>query len=85
MIDQPVASDREQAIAVNGEGAARLFGLSDRHWRRLNSTGLCPAPIRIGSSVRWRVGELIQWSEQGCPTRSEWEKHRFNQPVHKSL
>lgn len=86
MIEQPLSSDHEQAIAVNAKGAAALFGLSDRSWRRLNSTAQCPAPIRIGGAVRWRVSELLRWSDSGCPTRGDWESsQRSNQPMHKQL
>ena len=75
---QPVAAKVVELppIAVNAKGAGRLFSLSERTWRRLNSGGLCPAPIRVGRSKRWRVCELEQWSHCGSPTRVKWEQMR---------
>lgn len=63
-------------IAVPGPDAARLFGLSARSWRRLNSAGLCPAPLRLNGAVRWDVAELRSWAAAGTPSRSKWEQIR---------
>jgi predicted DNA-binding transcriptional regulator AlpA len=56
-------------IAVDAAAAAAMFHLSVRAWWSLHSSGRCPLPIRCGRSVRWRLDELRQWAEQGCPSR----------------
>jgi hypothetical protein len=63
-------------IAVNASDAATLFDLSDRTWRRMHSAGLIPCPVKLGDSPRWRIKELLAWSEAGCPSRAKWERHR---------
>lgn len=59
-------------IALPASAAAALFGLSERAWWRLHSSGRCPLPIRCGRAVRWLVDGprgLKAWAEMGCPTR----------------
>ena len=68
-------------IAIDAKAAAAMFGLSSRTWRRLNSSRQCPAPIRVGGSVRWRVDELKCWSECDCPSCTAWTWHRSGQPM----
>ncbi len=68
-------------IAVDAQGAGALFGLSDRAWRRMNSAGSCPRPLKLGGCVRWNVVELQAWGVAGCPSRARWEEHRLTKPV----
>jgi excisionase family DNA binding protein len=50
--------------------AARL-GCSPRHVNRLADTSLMPAPVRLGTLVRWRAAEIESWIAGGCrPVRS---------------
>jgi predicted DNA-binding transcriptional regulator AlpA len=59
-------------LAVDAQTAAGMFGVSVRHWRALHQSGLCPLPIRMGHSLRWRIDELRQWLAAGCPTCERW-------------
>jgi predicted DNA-binding transcriptional regulator AlpA len=52
--------------------AAELCGVSEATWWRLHAAGKCPAPVKIGSSTRWRVAELRAWTEASCPDRQTW-------------
>lgn len=61
------------AIAVSGNDAARLLGLSGRTWRRLDAQGLVPRAVRIGQSKRWSIEDLRQWVAAECPARARWE------------
>ncbi len=82
--DSPVLTSPEAAvqgvelepIAVDAKGAGRLFLLSERTWRRLDSGGDCPASIRVGRSKRWLVSELKQWSHCGSPTTTSSPRTR---------
>lgn len=77
----PPSRDDRVMIAVGAEAAAAMFDLSARTWRRLNSTRQCPAPIKVGGSTRWRIDELRQWAECGCPPCLGWSWQRSNEPV----
>lgn len=47
--------------------AAKLLGLGERTLWRYSRSGRAPSPVRIGSSVRYRRGELLEWIAAGCP------------------
>ncbi len=47
--------------------ATVLGGCSTRHVYRLSDAGRMPRPIKLGSLIRWRRAELLQWLEDGCP------------------
>jgi predicted DNA-binding transcriptional regulator AlpA len=50
--------------------ATLLGGCSTRHVFRLADGGRMPAPLKLGSLVRWRRGEVLDWIAAGClPTR----------------
>jgi excisionase family DNA binding protein len=46
---------------------AQLLNVSERTLYRLKSTGKLPSPIALGGLVRWRLAEVHQWIDQGCP------------------
>lgn len=46
--------------------ATFLGGCSTRHVFRLADVGRMPRPIKLGSLVRWRRSELINWLDGGC-------------------
>ncbi|MCC7291464.1 MAG: helix-turn-helix domain-containing protein [Phycisphaerales bacterium] len=48
---------------------ADLLGCSTRHVRRLADRAAMPAPVRLGSLVRWRGDQIEQWIMAGCPSR----------------
>ncbi len=52
---------------LNVDDLTQLLGISRRHVYRLSDTGLMPAPVRLGTSVRWRREDIDQWLSAGCP------------------
>lgn len=66
----------DQALAVDARRLAAMLGLSLRTIRRLDSSARLPRPIRIGSAVRWRCGEIEAWVAAGCPDRERWEAEK---------
>jgi predicted DNA-binding transcriptional regulator AlpA len=61
-------------LAVDTKEAARLCGVSERHFITLNEEGLLgPRPVRLKTSVRWVISELTAWLNAGCPTREQWD------------
>ncbi|MCH8824011.1 MAG: hypothetical protein IH984_10930 [Planctomycetes bacterium] len=75
----------QSPIAVGAKGAAGMFSMSERNWRRLNSSGLIPSPIRINGAVRWLVCDLNLWAKRDCPTRAVFEQQRLQEPETKAL
>ena len=47
--------------------AARISGFGERTFWRWSRSGVAPAPIKIGSAVRYRRAEIIEWIAAGCP------------------
>ncbi len=58
---------------------AVLLSRSVAALERDDSAGRIPRPQRIGRAKRWRVAEISDWVEAGCPSRREWEARRRNQ------
>ena len=61
-----------EALLLDGREAARLCAVGLRTWRRLDSSGRVPLPVRIGRRVLWRADELREWIVAGCPSRARW-------------
>jgi predicted DNA-binding transcriptional regulator AlpA len=65
-----------EPLLVPAPEAGRLSGVSEATWYRLAAAKRVPAPIRLGGRVLWRVAELREWVEAGCPDRRTWEARR---------
>ena len=79
MSEATVPSDSDTTLpqlAVRGDDAARLCGVSPRLWRALDSSGRCPRGTRLGRAKVWVVGELQAWLAAGAPSRDRWETMR---------
>ena len=66
-----------EPFAVDAIGAARLCGVSRAMWWKLDSSGRCPAAIRLGRRCLWKVDELREWLAAGCPPRDRWKAERW--------
>ena len=47
--------------------AALLGGCSTRHVVRLADAGRMPRALKLGTLVRWRKAEVLDWISAGCP------------------
>lgn len=54
------------ATLFSVDQVASLLNCSSRHVYRLSDAGKMPAPLRLGSLVRWRKTEIESWIENGC-------------------
>lgn len=45
---------------------AELCGCSVRTVRRLADSGRMPRPVKLGSLIRWRRTDVMDWIESGC-------------------
>ena len=52
---------------ITAEELAKLMQVSERTLWRLLSSGKLPKPVRIGRNTRWRVDQVSDWIQQGCP------------------
>lgn len=60
-------------LLINFDTAAKLLSINRRTLDRLVSAQEIPPPIRIsGRMRRWRVTELLEWIEAGCPHPKHW-------------
>ncbi len=66
-------STESDCLAISAEEAAKLLGISKRHFASLHAQGRIPRPINLGRSVRWSLPELRDWIDAGAPERSRWE------------
>ena len=65
------------ALTVDVAGAAKLLAISVSHLYALIKTGrFGPSPVLLGRSCRFRVAELIDWVNAGCPDRVRWKNMR---------
>lgn len=46
---------------------AAKFACSTRTVYRLSDAGRIPAPLKLGSLVRWDLDEIDEWIAAGCP------------------
>jgi len=55
------------AQLLDVQAVAEMLGCSTRHVYRLSDAGKMPAPVKLGSLVRWSAGAIREWVDQGCP------------------
>jgi predicted DNA-binding transcriptional regulator AlpA len=73
--DGPTAKE-PAPLLTDINGLSRLLQRSVASLHRDDAAGRIPAGVKIGSSKRWRVGEIAAWIEAGCPRRLEWNTRR---------
>jgi predicted DNA-binding transcriptional regulator AlpA len=61
-------------ILLDTKVTARLLDISPATLDRLRAVGGIPEPVRVGGRIiRWRLAELLEWIEAGCPPRKFWD------------
>lgn len=73
---QHEAGNTREVLAIRARDLAEMLGLSVRQIWRLHSAGKIPKSIRLGGSVRWKRGEIMDWFDAGCPDRRTWEARK---------
>lgn len=60
-------------LLIDKKVMARLLNVSLRTLHQLHVTEAIPEAVRLGGSiVRWKLAEILDWMDAGCPTRSKW-------------
>lgn len=71
------SSDALAPLAVPASRAASLIGVSRSKFFELHACGKVPMPVYLGARApRWRVAELSDWLDAGCPDRQTWDQMR---------
>lgn len=58
----------EEPWLLTAEQLSERLQVSTRTLWRMRSAGTLPAPVRLGSAVRWRSEEIENWVRSGCPS-----------------
>lgn len=67
-----------EQLLVDARSAAALLGVGLRTLRTMDAAGRMPAPVRLSPGcVRWKLAELRDWIDAGCPDRELWEARRL--------
>lgn len=67
-------------LAVAAKKAAEMLDISRAQFMKLHAVGKVPMPVRLGTRApRWRVAELSDWLDAGCPDRQTWDRMRAAQ------
>jgi len=61
----PLAESPARLLDV--QAVAALLDCSTRHIYRLSDAGRMPAPVKLGSLVRWSKLTIEDWIAAGCP------------------
>jgi excisionase family DNA binding protein len=83
------AAGSPSPFLLDVQAVAQLLGCSARHVYRLCDSGKMPAPVRLGSLVRWRraTGDpatgIEDWIAAGCkPVRKAGGRSNDDQQPH---
>ena len=63
----------DSGLLIDIDTTAKLLNISRRTLEKLVSGHEVPLPIRIARRIpRWRLTELLEWIEAGCPHPNHW-------------
>jgi len=71
VLDNITAKAFETApLMMTADELAETLCISKRQVWRLKAKGDLPKPVNIGTSVRWRRSDVLEWIAAGCPSHS---------------
>ena len=73
-IEEPVKA--AEVLALSAAELAERLGVSERHIRRMDSSGELPTPIHIGRCVRWPIAEIEAWLAASEKDRKTWNSKK---------
>ena len=56
------------AKLLDVQAVGELLDCSTRHVYRLSDAGRMPAPVKLGTLVRWPRAAIEDWIAAGCPS-----------------
>jgi excisionase family DNA binding protein len=63
--------NKTDPVLLTVAAAAEMLTVSVPTLRRMIAAGRTPQPVRLGRALRFRRADLLQWVEDGCPSRRE--------------
>lgn len=66
---------KDAGLLIDVKTTAKLLNVSERMVYRLADQQAAPRPVKLGSLVRWRLAEIIEWVDSGCPSKWQWPRH----------
>lgn len=66
----------DTGLLIDVKTTAKLLNVSERMVYRLADQRAAPTPIRLGTLVRWRLAEIIEWIDSGCPSKWKWPQSK---------
>ncbi len=69
----------DTGLLIDVKTMAKLLNVSERMVYRLADQNAAPKPIKLGALVRWRLTEVIEWIDSGCPSKWQWPRHHQKQ------
>ena len=67
-----LTEDGPPFLSVGAKAAARMCGVSERSWWRLDSACKTPTSFMLGGRRLWRVADLERWVAAGFPNRKDF-------------
>jgi predicted DNA-binding transcriptional regulator AlpA len=58
----------DEPLLVTAREVSQMLRVSLRTLGRMRSAGDVPASIKVGGNVRWRLQDIREWIENGCPS-----------------
>jgi len=55
-------------LMLSARDVAKLLQCSDKHVQNLRNQGRIPAPVKLGTLVRWPRQAIEAWIAAGCPS-----------------
>lgn len=55
-------------LMLSAADVAKLLQCSDKHVQNLRTSGRIPAPVKLGTLVRWPRQSIEAWVAAGCPS-----------------
>jgi predicted DNA-binding transcriptional regulator AlpA len=66
----------QDVLLTDIKGLETMLERDERSLWRDHAAGRLPRPIKLGKLTKWRVAEIREWVEAGCPDRKTWEGSR---------
>ena len=67
-------TDGHKQSLLDIDDVAAVLKCSSRSVRRLSDAGKMPAPVRLGSMLRWPKAVIYEWVAEGCPPVNRRER-----------
>jgi len=77
---EPPTEGYSDPLLLGDDDMAGLLGVTSGTIRRLDAGGRMPDPVKLGNFKRWRLAEIKDWVDAGCPIRKQWKWRPSNGP-----